>query len=191
MSCKENPRVQELMKINRMIHPIDLTRTEMEGEHVRGLADFVDDIIKPNFVMCEIGSYMGISSELFALYVKKIYCVDNWDPSYCKPHVEEMFDRMSSNYDNLVKIKKNSDLASKEFEEGTLDLIYIDADHSEEGFRADMENWVPKVNSSGIVAGHDYGIVAKWLIDYVDLGNVKVFDDMSWYYLKTNSLTNI
>jgi uncharacterized Rossmann fold enzyme len=37
-----------------------------------------------------------------------------------------------------------------------LDFVFIDADHSYEGCRQDLEAWSPKVKSGGWVCGHDY-----------------------------------
>merc|ERR1712003_19845 len=51
-----------------------------------------------------------------------------------------------------------STLAVGEKELGTepFDLIFVDADHSEEGVVADLAAWIPRVRPGGIVAGHDY-----------------------------------
>ena len=38
----------------------------------------------------------------------------------------------------------------------TISVIYIDADHSYEGVKKDIEAWFPKVVPEGIVAFHDY-----------------------------------
>lgn len=53
-------------------------------------------------------------------------------------------------------LKKYSVEASASFEDGTLDFVYIDANHSEPYVSQDIEAWTPKVRSGGIVAGHDY-----------------------------------
>lgn len=37
-----------------------------------------------------------------------------------------------------------------------LDFILIDADHTERGLFADMENWLPHMRIGGLVAFHDY-----------------------------------
>jgi predicted O-methyltransferase YrrM len=39
----------------------------------------------------------------------------------------------------------------------SLDMVFIDADHSEAAVREDIEGWLPKVKPGGIIAGHDYG----------------------------------
>ncbi len=37
-----------------------------------------------------------------------------------------------------------------------LDFVFIDGDHSYEGVKEDLEKWVPKVRSQGLVMGHDW-----------------------------------
>jgi len=39
---------------------------------------------------------------------------------------------------------------------GSLDLVFLDADHSYEGVRADIAAWLPKVRKGGWIGGHDY-----------------------------------
>ena len=36
-------------------------------------------------------------------------------------------------------------------------MVYIDADHSYEAVKADIDAWMPHVRDGGILAGHDYG----------------------------------
>jgi hypothetical protein len=40
---------------------------------------------------------------------------------------------------------------------GGLDLVFLDADHSEAATREAIETWWPKVAAGGLLAGHDYG----------------------------------
>jgi predicted O-methyltransferase YrrM len=46
--------------------------------------------------------------------------------------------------------------ASKDFEDGSLDFIYIDANHNLLRVVEDLWHWVPKVRSGGAICGHDY-----------------------------------
>lgn len=46
--------------------------------------------------------------------------------------------------------------ASKLYADASLDLVYLDGDHSYDGVRSDIDAWLPKVRSGGILAGHDF-----------------------------------
>jgi predicted O-methyltransferase YrrM len=52
-------------------------------------------------------------------------------------------------------IKDFSVPASASFAEGSLDFVFIDALHTYEAVKSDIEAWFPKVRSQGIVVGHD------------------------------------
>jgi cephalosporin hydroxylase len=43
--------------------------------------------------------------------------------------------------------------------DGSLDFVYIDAEHTYEGCLADLRLWSPKVRRGGIVSGDDYRFV--------------------------------
>jgi hypothetical protein len=53
-------------------------------------------------------------------------------------------------------LKGKSEDMAKKFEDNSLDLVYIDADHSYEGVKNDINTWVKKVKKGGILAGHDW-----------------------------------
>jgi predicted O-methyltransferase YrrM len=46
--------------------------------------------------------------------------------------------------------------AATMFENGSLDFVYLDADHSFESAWQDLSVWYPKVRIGGILAGHDF-----------------------------------
>jgi hypothetical protein len=45
---------------------------------------------------------------------------------------------------------------AKDFRDDYFDFIFIDADHTYEGVRKDIEAWYPKLKKGGIISGHDY-----------------------------------
>ena len=51
--------------------------------------------------------------------------------------------------------------AVKTVDDGTLDFVFIDADHSYEGAKQDIAAWYPKVKKGGWIGGHDYGRANK------------------------------
>lgn len=53
-------------------------------------------------------------------------------------------------------VRAMSSDAAREFEGGSLDFVFLDADHSEAGVRADILAWLPKVRPGGLLAGDDY-----------------------------------
>lgn len=56
----------------------------------------------------------------------------------------------------LTLIEAPSVQAASLVRDGTLDLVFIDADHSYEGCVADIKAWSPKVRTGGFISGHDY-----------------------------------
>ncbi len=46
--------------------------------------------------------------------------------------------------------------AAQHVPDGTLDFIFIDANHDYEYVKQDLEVWAPKVRPGGIFSGHDY-----------------------------------
>lgn len=53
-------------------------------------------------------------------------------------------------------IRELSDAAAELFVPGSLDWVYIDADHSYEGVKKDLQSWFPKVRPGGVLSGHDF-----------------------------------
>lgn len=46
-------------------------------------------------------------------------------------------------------------MVAARFPDQTFDMVFLDADHSESGVRADIEAWLPKVKPGGWIGGHD------------------------------------
>jgi hypothetical protein len=65
--------------------------------------------------------------------------------------VKKLFGR-----DRKVKIlRKTSEEAAHAFP-GTLDLAYIDGNHSYASVKQDLQLWSSKIRPGGIISGHDY-----------------------------------
>lgn len=69
---------------------------------------------------------------------------------------------------NYTFIKKLSHEAVKDFEDGMLDFVYIDADHNYEQVIRDVTEWSKKVRVGGVVSGHDYYNGCRGVIKAVD-----------------------
>eukprot|EP00747_Dinoflagellata_sp_TGD_P136477 gnl/TRDRNA2_/TRDRNA2_175560_c0_seq1.p1 gnl/TRDRNA2_/TRDRNA2_175560_c0~~gnl/TRDRNA2_/TRDRNA2_175560_c0_seq1.p1 ORF type:complete len:149 (+),score=18.58 gnl/TRDRNA2_/TRDRNA2_175560_c0_seq1:19-465(+) len=56
-------------------------------------------------------------------------------------------------------LRKTSVDAAMWIQDGTVDLVWIDADHSYDSALRDLRAWGPKVRRGGAIAGHDYDSV--------------------------------
>jgi hypothetical protein len=92
----------------------------------------------------------------------KLYCVDVWEKY---PGFREYTDRITKYFEeakeklkpyDTVIVKKFSMDAVKDFADGSLDFVYIDAAHDFKNVTDDVCEWAKKVRIGGIVFGHDY-----------------------------------
>lgn len=121
----------------------------------------------------EIGSFMGLSSILMAQtllrtgnHQARIYSVDTWEGSPEHQELDAIKDRKLFDIfkDNIQKagissfihpIRKSSTIAFEDFEDGSIDLLFVDGDHSFEGCYSDLVYWFPKLRTGGVLIGHD------------------------------------
>ena len=59
-------------------------------------------------------------------------------------------------FPNSKLIRKTSMDAVKDFENESLDFVYIDGDHERSHVTEDIREWEKKVRKGGIISGHDY-----------------------------------
>jgi len=116
--------------------------------------------------VAEIGVLRGrfAASLLAELRPRELILVDPWrqmDHTYSSSasawdfrhdYVQKRFEG-----DKRVRILRATSLeAAPLIMDGSLDLVYIDADHREESVLADLIAWAPKVRDGGFIAGHDF-----------------------------------
>lgn len=135
---------------------------------------FLNETIKPNFKCVEIGVFRGEFSDIILTYnPAELILVDSWicselsgDTIYalemgkesqeyfssCENEVREKF-----KHNKKVKIIKNySIIAAKEFEDNSLDWVYIDAAHHYKAVLNDLNAWMPKIKIGGYLCGDDF-----------------------------------
>lgn len=176
----------------------------------------------------EIGVAEGNFSEILlsTSNLKELYMVDAWQNFGDKyVDINNVSDREQlSRYLKVVhRMKKFGNRATvlrgdcnamvEHFMDNVFDFVYLDADHSYEFVKKNLNDWYPKVKVGGIFAGHDYldgkdlaGTVfgVKSAVDeFVEENNVKLYvttDDtpyfsdgtlapkhlryFSWYFVK-------
>lgn len=144
---------------------------------INDLKELMENIKGENLTLVEIGSYMGESMEIFAESgkFKEIYCVDPWEDSDTTTQnvssSEIHFDKRKNKYNFVHKIKKTSDEASKYFNDLSIDVVYIDAEHTPESVKNDITKWLPKIKYDGYISGHDWefqnGILRQSIIETI------------------------
>lgn len=89
-----------------------------------------------------------------------LYCVDAWSAAFGGEQSthDRYFRRAQANLNghNVTFVKKPSMEALPDFKDGSLDFVYIDANHQFDYACPDLIFWSQKVRSGGIVSGHDY-----------------------------------
>lgn len=114
----------------------------------------------------EVGTEQGFYAETLCQGVPglHLYCVDAWDAynEYRDHRSQSKLDRF---YDEAVErlapfhvdiVRQRSMDAVGQFDDGSLDFVYIDANHEIPYVLNDICAWRQKVRSGGVVAGHDY-----------------------------------
>jgi hypothetical protein len=119
--------------------------------------------------ICEVGVF---ESQNFRRFLEAnpqiIVGVDAWiddgdpghnDSSFPQERLDQQCDLFKSlmmQYPNIRLYRQFTDEAAKNFPDEYFDLIYIDADHSYEGCKKDLEAWWPKVKKGKYFTGDDY-----------------------------------
>ena len=75
--------------------------------------------------------------------------------------------------------------AADHVEDGSLDFVFIDAEHSEEATRSDILRWRPKVRAGGWISGDAYNPqwypqVVRAVHSVFDTAQVKVYPHRVW-----------
>ena len=127
-------------------------------------------------VFVEIGCWYGKSTAYLARQVKEsskqisLFAVDTWAGSPCEElHRREVRRAGGSLYPCFIENMKKADVidgitalcmtsqeAAQQFEDRSVDFVFIDASHEYTSVKKDIETWLPKLKPSGVMAEHDY-----------------------------------
>jgi predicted O-methyltransferase YrrM len=133
----------------------------------------------------EIGTWRGdfAVTILRSRRPRRLYLVDPWEHRSEEPYRGAMFGgltrdgqrEMDAIYEGVVAdfrrridrgqvvVKRQRSVrAAEDFLDGSLDWVYIDADHTYEGVKRDLEAYFRAVRAGGYLAGDDYGQPGWW-----------------------------
>lgn len=147
------------------------------------------DKINEGDVCAEIGVLKGDYSHLISLQpISKLYLIDPWVSIVDLPHrwhaapQEEMdahknrvINRFSDN-DKVEIVEKYSADAVSDFENGYFNWLYLDANHSYDFVKEDLNNWWAKLKPNGFICGNAYidNSIARNVLDF---GIIPAVDD--------------
>lgn len=147
-------------------------------------------VCTPDSVCVEIGTWDGGFAEAILEHTKckTLYCVDPYKQFPSSDYqdgmndlTQEQFDakynntkkRLTTKYGNrVVFLRMTSEEAVKQFEDESLDFVYIDGNHDFEYVYKDIDLWYPKVKVDGILCGDD--VYSRNLNDYDKDHNVYI-----------------
>jgi cephalosporin hydroxylase len=132
--------------------------------------------LSDNSHVVEVGAWKGCSTAYLAVEIInsgkniKLDVVDTWegskneeghvtDPDIIKynGNIFSLFqDNLKPVLDRINPIQSTSVDASKLYEDKSLDFVFVDANHSYEDVKKDIDSWLPKIKSGGYIGGHDY-----------------------------------
>jgi hypothetical protein len=137
---------------------------------IHALVDIVKKNAKENMVMAEVGAFCGQTTKEYADIIAKnngkLYIVDwfkgNLNATGYHEYREDSepvyqtFLNNTKNYKDYITILRgdSNEMISK-IPDKSLDICFIDADHTYEFVKRDIDLAIPKLKHGGILCGHD------------------------------------
>jgi len=140
--------------------------------------------------VAEIGSWKGRSTNKLLKSCKgKVYAIDHWKGTETdisgilalKEDVYKQFIENVGSRDNLIIMKEDSLSAANRFNGDRVDMVFIDADHTYEGCKKDIEAWLPKCNK--YICGHDYNWPGVKRAVEEKFDNINLVESLWWVRL--------
>lgn len=123
--------------------------------------EILADLINKNLYKyaAEIGVCAGITAKYLLEHcsqLEKYYLVDPLNTNRFK------YEDIMKHHTAPIILQIPSVDAAKVISNHSLDLVYIDADHSYPSVKLDILTWLPKIRMGGIICGHDYNGQPTW-----------------------------
>jgi predicted O-methyltransferase YrrM len=91
-------------------------------------------------------------------------------------NIKDIFVENTKMFENLIILESPSVEAARMFKNNSLDMVFIDGEHTPQAFKEDFETWLPKC--SGLFCGHDEGMegpnwyLNEYKIKYITKGSI-------------------
>jgi hypothetical protein len=167
-----------------------------------------------DIIGAEIGVWTGKTSNYLLEHLpnlKMLWMIDAWDdpknnPSflhsgakmarYGKEVYDQAFEQANQVHlkypDRSCIMKLSSVEASWRFNGETLDFVFFDSDHSENGLNSDFDCWLNKIKKNGLICGHDlnpnpqkgFKGVYKAVYERFSKDEIELGDDHTYFIIK-------
>jgi predicted O-methyltransferase YrrM len=148
---------------------------DIQGWFSKPQAKLYDEEIARAFSQAEfveVGAWKGKSTAYMAVEIInsgkfiKLNVVDTWEGSNEAAHKRDqaiingiLYEEFCANMEPVESLintyRMTSIEASKEFNDGQLDFVFIDASHKYKDVKQDIIHWLPKVKVGGTLGGDD------------------------------------
>ncbi len=184
-----------------------------EGTRHKAILDRLPNIHQ-NYKYVEVGVYEGATSTIIGQQrnYAEVHCVDPWANVSSQEYkntndylAHSSNEQHESHYQTFMARswfltsqkrlhvhRMKSEEACTNFENESVDLVYLDGDHSYEGVMKDIQCWWTKVTKGGYLGGHDYDYpslpfgVKRAVDEFVKEKNLKLEldGDYCWFVRK-------
>ncbi len=159
--------------------------------------DMITSIIKPNGAYAEIGVFKGEFSDFLykTLTPQRLVLIDFFTGNmgsgdqngnnFQFVNLDNIYQEMIYKYKesrNVEVLKGDSVAMLSTFPENTFDMIYIDADHSYEGAKRDIEIAFTRIRNGGWLMGHDYEMNMNKAMRSYEFGVKRAVDEFCTKY---------
>lgn len=132
-----------------------------------------------NPVGVELGTFLGRGAVILSKILNKVYTIDVFEyvdniesiesRMHYKKHmkiVPRTFEMVRNNlcvFQNIIVMCGVSYKQADKFDDDSISLLFMDADHTFNGNKKDFEAFYPKISYGGIIIIHDSGPKAAWM----------------------------
>ena len=194
--CWDPERTKTLLDKSKelMLKQLNQYSNDIEGWTSNGELTCLYETAKLYRSIVEIGSWKGRSTHALLSGCKgKVYAVDHFkgtdsdgdahkEAKINSDGVYKQFIANTKDVGNLKVLRMSSQEASLQFKDKSVDMVFIDAGHTYEEVKKDIELWKNKAKK--IICGHDYNFpgVKQAADEAFGIKNMKLKETI-WYHL--------
>lgn len=139
-----------------------------EGHLMQGERDALYRLAKGRQQAVDLGTYKGLSAAILSLACDRVHTVDCYDGSgYADTlnpdryrdeltgHSLENTLQLCERLGNVTAEQSHTANAGQRWGGGPVDVLFVDADHSEQGTMGNVSAWLPHMKVGGLIVMHD------------------------------------